>query len=82
MGAQVPSGHRSAPTEPAGETVPPKAAEGISFQKIPTPCPLPLLQYVQERASPQREGEFYFSFPKGAVGPLGIPLLERESLPP
>ena len=29
MGAQVPSGHRSALTEPAGETVPPEAAEGV-----------------------------------------------------
>ena len=61
------------------------AGRPVSFGKIfqvPTPCPLPLLQYVQERASPQREGDFSFFFPKGAVGPLGIPLLERESLPP
>ena len=39
----------------------------------PPPYPLPLLQYVQERALPQREGEFLYFFPKGVVGPLGNP---------
>ena len=34
MGAQVPSGHRSAPTEPAGETVPPMAAEGVCLEVL------------------------------------------------
>ena len=43
------------------------------FFQVPTPCPLPLLQYAQEVGLSQREGEFYFSFPKGAVGPLGNP---------
>ena len=31
---------------------------GKIFQ-VPTPCPLPLLQLVRERALPQREGEYY-----------------------
>ena len=30
-----------------------------SFFQVPTPCPLPLLQLVRERALPQREGEYY-----------------------
>ena len=43
--------------------------KGVSFQKIPTPCPLPLLQYVREVGLPQREGEIilYISFQRGAM---------------
>ena len=42
---------------------------GVSFREIPTPCPLPLLQYVREVGLPQREGEIilYISFQRGAM---------------
>ena len=60
MRAQLSGGERPAPTEPAGETVPPKAAEGVkdlSFSK-PTPCPLPRQCFLKEGAALAREGDF------------------------
>ncbi len=66
--------------------------EGVPFQKIPTPCPLPLLQYVREVDLPQREGDLIFlkiEFFQGApvsaaasVGPGRCPLGTRTPFPP
>ena len=47
--------------------------EGVSSREVPSPCPLPLLQYAQEVGLSQREGDFYFQnnikFFKGALPP-------------
>ena len=73
-GVAVTTPSRRAPrlVSPTGETVPPKAAEGISFQKIPTPCPLPRQCFLKEGAALAREGDLIFlkiKFFQGAPPP-------------
>ena len=66
---------------PSLREVPPKAAEGVSFLEIPTPCPLPRATPCEEGTALAREGGNSFFFPKGAYGPLGNPPFLRGQPP-
>ena len=74
MGAQVPSGHRSAPTEPAGETVSRRWRDGRSiFPRGSHPLPPPAPMLFERGSRTGAGGDFNFQnnikFCKGALPP-------------